>query len=128
MKRLERPSSSRISLMTRLTRPSDSNFQRLAWSTLITPTSAKVCLHLIRYNCDISWIFLLWHREDPEGIFYYDAASDISGDAKAKVFKVVANGKKYLHMKFYTSSENETYAEVGCALFISLLSLTLTSG
>lgn len=49
--------------------------------------------------------------KDLEGIFYYDAASDISGDAKAKVFKVVANGKKYLHMKFYTSSENETYAE-----------------
>ncbi|KAF8262613.1 hypothetical protein EI94DRAFT_1808505 [Lactarius quietus] len=49
--------------------------------------------------------------KDPEGIFYYDAASDMSGDAKAKVTKVTANGKNYVHIKFYTSYESETYAE-----------------
>jgi len=49
--------------------------------------------------------------KDPEGIFYYDAASDMSGAAKAKVVKVVANGRNYCHIKFYTSNESETYAE-----------------
>lgn len=49
--------------------------------------------------------------KDPEGIFYYDDVSDISGSAKAKVSKVTANSKNYCHIKFYTSNESETYAE-----------------
>jgi hypothetical protein len=49
--------------------------------------------------------------KDPEGLLYYDAASDMSGDAKAKVLKVTVNGKNYVHIKFYTSSESETYSE-----------------
>ena len=68
---------------------------------------------------------MLWHREDPEGIFYYKEASDMSGNAKAKILKVVSNGTTYLHIKFYTDNESETYAEVGCVLILSLLSLTL---
>jgi hypothetical protein len=43
----------------------------------------------------------------------------MSGDAKAKVLKVTVNGKNYVHIKFYTSYENETYAEVGCTLLVS---------
>lgn len=69
----------------------------------------------------------MWHCEDPEGLFYYEEASDMSGDAKAKVLKVVWNGTKYIHIKFYTDFEDQTYAEVGRALFLSLLSLTLAS-
>jgi hypothetical protein len=49
--------------------------------------------------------------KDPEGLFYYDAASDMSGNAKAKVLKVTVNGKNYVQIKFYTDSESETYAE-----------------
>ena len=49
----------------------------------------------------------------------------MSGDAKAKILKVVSNGTTYLHIKFYTDYETETYAEVGCVLLLSLLSLTL---
>ena len=49
----------------------------------------------------------------------------MSGNAKAKVLKVVSNGTTYLHIKFYTDNETETYAEVGCVLLLSLLSLTL---
>ena len=63
--------------------------------------------------------------EDPEGIFYYDAASDMSGAAKAKVIKVVMDNKKYVRIKFYTSKESETYAEVCCTLFVSLSALTM---
>jgi hypothetical protein len=48
---------------------------------------------------------------DPEGILYYDAASDISGDSKAKVIKVTVDSKNYVRIKFYTDSEDETYAE-----------------
>jgi hypothetical protein len=47
----------------------------------------------------------------------------MSGDAKAKVYKVTANGKTYAHIKFYTSNESETYAEVCRMLFLSLFSL-----
>ena len=68
---------------------------------------------------------LLWHREDPEGLLYYDAASDMTGNAKAKVLKVTVGGKNYVHIKFYTSYESETYAEVGCTLFLSLSALTM---
>jgi hypothetical protein len=49
--------------------------------------------------------------KDPEGIFYYDGASDMTGNAKAKVLKVTVNGKNYVQIKFYTEYENETYAE-----------------
>ena len=63
--------------------------------------------------------------EDPEGIFYYDAASDMSGAAKAKVMKVVVGGKNYVQIKFYSSNESETYAEVCCTLFVSLSALTM---
>ena len=49
----------------------------------------------------------------------------MSGPAKAKVTKATANGKTYAHIKFYTSNENETYAEVCCMLFLSLSSLTV---
>jgi len=48
---------------------------------------------------------------DPDGIFYYDAASDISGNVKAKVLKVIVNNKTYAHIKFYSKKESETYAE-----------------
>ena len=57
--------------------------------------------------------------EDPEGIFYFDAASDISGAAKAKVMKVVVNGKNFVRIKFYTDNESKTYAEVCWTLFLS---------
>ena len=66
---------------------------------------------------------LLWHHEDPDGTFYYDAVSDISGDVKAKVYKATVKSTNYAHIKFYTTNENETYAEV-CRtrfLFVSLL-------
>jgi hypothetical protein len=49
--------------------------------------------------------------KDPEGTFYYDAASDIRGKVKAKVYKVTGNNQNYVHIKFYTSKESETYAE-----------------
>jgi hypothetical protein len=63
---------------------------------------------------------LLWHHEDPEGLFYYDAVTDITGNVKAKVYKVTANNKNYAHIKFYTSKESETYAEVCCTVFLSV--------
>ncbi|KAI9433535.1 hypothetical protein H4582DRAFT_986568 [Lactarius indigo] len=49
--------------------------------------------------------------KDPDGIFYYDAVSDMVGSVKAKVLKVVENGTTYVRIKFYTSEESETYAE-----------------
>ncbi|KAI9448764.1 hypothetical protein BJY52DRAFT_1310530 [Lactarius psammicola] len=49
--------------------------------------------------------------KDPDGIFYYDAASDMSGSVKAKVLKIVENSKVYVRIKFFTSREDETYAE-----------------
>jgi hypothetical protein len=70
-------------------------------------------------------VFILLH-EDPEGIFYYDGASDMAGNAKAKVLKVTVNGKNYVQIKFYTEYENETYAEVCCVplLFLSFLTMS----
>ena len=87
------------------------------------PTSAKVKFPPITCNCDISWF--LWLYEDPEGIFYYDGASDMSGNSKAKVLKVTLNGKNYVQIKFYTDYENETYAEVCYSPFLSLSLLTM---
>ena len=49
----------------------------------------------------------------------------MTGAAKAKVLKVTVSGKNYVHIKFYTSYESETYAEVGFTLFLSLSSLTM---
>jgi hypothetical protein len=49
--------------------------------------------------------------KDPDGLFYYDAVSDIRGDVKAKVLKVTVNNVNYAHIKFYTTKESETYAE-----------------
>jgi len=68
---------------------------------------------------------LLWHHEDPDGIFYYDAASDMSGSVKAKVLKIVENSKVYVRIKFYSTKENETYAEVCCTLFLTVSSLIM---
>jgi len=53
--------------------------------------------------------------EDPQGIFYYGAASDITGKVKARVYKVTVddngNSKNYAHIKFFTKDEDQTYAE-----------------
>ena len=78
----------------------------------------------------IQWRYLfhgvfLRRDEDPQGLFYYDAASDITGDVKAKVYKVTVDGKNYAQIKFYTVKESETYAEVCCSPFLSVSSLTM---
>ncbi|KAH9172990.1 hypothetical protein EDB89DRAFT_1962079 [Lactarius sanguifluus] len=49
--------------------------------------------------------------KDPDGIFHYDAVSDMEGSVKAKVLKVVENGTIYVRIKFFTTEESETYAE-----------------
>ena len=58
--------------------------------------------------------------EVPEGIFYFDAASDMSGATKAKIIKVVLDSKDFVRIEFYSSNESETYAEVCCTLFLAL--------
>src|ERR1700761_8313710 len=63
--------------------------------------------------------------EVPEGVFHYDAASDMSGAAKAKIIKFVVDSKNFVRIKFYRSNESETYAEVCCALFSTPTPLTM---
>jgi len=66
---------------------------------------------------------------DPEGLFYYDDVTDITGDVKAKVTKFrlpklnplnppknppvgdIIRWTIYVQIRFYTSDESETYAE-----------------
>jgi len=50
---------------------------------------------------------------DPDGIFYYNKTSDLSGSAKAKVLKFTVDNKNYVRIKFYPSNltESDTYAE-----------------
>jgi hypothetical protein len=50
----------------------------------------------------------------------------MSGDAKARVLKVTANDKNFVHIKFYTSYENETNAEVSRTPFLSLSAFTMS--
>ena len=61
--------------------------------------------------------FLLGHFEDPDGIFYYMALSDLTGKVKAKVLKVTQDSKTYAHVKFYTSDDTKPYAEVFLVLY-----------
>ena len=111
--------------MAQFTRPSELKFRTSASSSLISPISAKVSFLSVLVICNLILNgVLLWHREDPEGL-YYDAASDMTGNTKAKVLKVTVGGKNYVHIKFYTSYESETYAKVGCTLFLCRSSLMM---
>ncbi|KAF8258817.1 hypothetical protein EI94DRAFT_1753376, partial [Lactarius quietus] len=88
----------------------------LAWFPRWSPRyTARRALRVVISELGKEYTDSSYIGEDAQGIFYYGAASDITGKVKARVYKVTVddngNSKNYAHIKFFTKDEDQTYAE-----------------